>query len=226
MVDTMKDVFGVSRLAIVYDDNAFGDMFRNFLTAAAKASGLNVTHSVPVKPGAADLRPQLRPLLEPGSHEVVVLATTGVTPGTAIKQAKEIGVTARYWIGEQFTWVPDALKAAGASADGAIATTPLFDRTASPKARKFAEDYEKRFGVAPDALASRAYDAISAMALAAKNAKSCDGASVRSELVKLTRFEGVSGVLDFSRRIAEGALAWGQVQNGKVIGIQPAQVKK
>jgi ABC-type branched-subunit amino acid transport system substrate-binding protein len=46
MVDTMKGVFGVSRLAIVYDDNAFGDMFRNFLTAAAKASGLNVTHSV------------------------------------------------------------------------------------------------------------------------------------------------------------------------------------
>lgn len=224
MVDTMKSALGLSSLSIIYDDNSFGDMFKTFLIAAAKAKGMQVIRSVPVKPGAADLRPQLRPLLESSPHQAIVLASTGVTPGTAIKQAKEMGVKAQYWVGEQFTWMDESLKAAGMAAEGAIATTPLFDRGAGMKAKKFAEDYEKRYGIAVYTLGARAYDAIYAMATAAKKANSCDGSKVRNELVKLSHFEGVTGTLDFSERIAEGLLTWGQVQGGKVIAIPQSQL--
>lgn len=226
MLQTAKSVLKVSKIAIVYDDDSFGDMFRKFLVSAAAAQGLQVTHSLPVKPGAADLRAQLRPLLETPQHEAIILASTGVTPGTAIKQAKEMGVQAKYWIGEQFTWVPDALKASGQASEGAIATTPLFDPAASPRARKFAQDYEKKFGVPAEALAGRAYDAIYSMAQAAKNANSCDAAKVRDELVKLKAFDGVTGTLDYSNRIAEGKLTWGQVRNGSIVAVQPAELAR
>jgi branched-chain amino acid transport system substrate-binding protein len=224
IVETAKSVLKASRVAIVHDDDAFGDMFRKYMTEAAAEAGLTVTHTLAIKPGAADLRPQLRALLDVPEHQAVMLATTGVTPGTAIKQAKDMGVKSRYWIGEQFTWVPDALKAAGPAADGAIATTPLFDPSASPRARQFAQDYEKRFGTPAEALAGRAYDAIYAMALAARNAGSCDSTKVRDELVKLKGFDGVTGTLDFSKRIAEGKLTWGRVKGGAISAVQPGEL--
>lgn len=221
IVQTVKGVLKLSSVAIVHDDDAFGDMFRKFMSEAAAEAGLSVTHTLAVKPGAADLRPQLRALLEVPEHQAIMLATTGVTPGTAIRQAKDLGVKAKYWIGEQFTWVPDALKAAGPAAEGAIATTPLFDPTASARARQFAQDYEKRFGAPAEALAGRAYDAVYAMALAAKNAGSCDSTKVRDELLKMTSFDGVTGKLDFSKRIAEGKLTWGRVKGGAISAVQP-----
>lgn len=215
IISAVKDVLGISKIAIVYDDNAFGGMFRKFLAAAAEKHGVTVTHSIPIQPGSSNLRPQLRPLAD-SAHKAIVLASTGITPGTAIRQAKEIGVNSEQWIGEQFTWVPDALKAAGAAANGAITTTPLFDRSASAKAKQFAEEYERRFGAAPDALAGRAYDAVYAMATAAKSAGSCSGRNVREALVGLAAFDGVTGTLDFTKRIAEGKLAWGRVREGRI----------
>lgn len=224
MIETAKQTLKVSKIAIVHDDDAFGDMFRKFVADAAAEHGVTVTQVVPVKPGAPDLRPQLRPLMDTPEHEAIIMASTGITPGTAIKQAKEMGIRARYWIGEQFTWVPDALKAAGTAAEGAIATTPLFDPTASERARRFAADYERKFGAKAEALAGRAYDAIYAMAVAAKAAGSCDSTRVKDELVKLTKYDGVTGTLNFSNRIAEGKLVWGQVKGGNVVPVQPTEL--
>jgi branched-chain amino acid transport system substrate-binding protein len=225
MVGTMVNTLGVKTLAIVYDDDAFGAAFRKQIRDAAEKAGMKIVAEVPVVPGATDMRPQLRPLAETSPIDAVALISSGITPGTVIKQAKEIGAEARFWVGEQFSWNAAGLKAAGQAAEGSIATTLLFNTAASNRAAAFASEYEKRFGQTPDTLAGRVYDAVYAVAQAAKNGGACDGATVRRELSRMTTYEGVTGVHDFSKRISETPLTWGQVKDGRLVPIDPSALK-
>lgn len=224
ILSELQEQLGVSSVAVIKDDDDFGDMFAGQLERAAGELGVEVAEVVPVELGAADLRSQLRPLTEV-DVDAIVLAVAGATAGTAVTQAKDIGVEAEYWVGQSFTWIPDALDAAGSAAEGSIATTQLFDEDATTVSSDFLDSFREEYGQDPSSQAARAYDVVSVVAQAAEQAGSCDPGAVRAELETITDFEGVTGSLSFTDRIAALPLLWGQVQDGAVVPVSLADVE-
>ena len=86
----------------------------------------------------------------------------------------------------------------GASVVGSYFTNHYSPFDTDPKVQKFVQDYQKRYGQIPDALAATAYDAALIMFDAVKRAGSLDGKAIRDALAATKDFPGVTGTVNFN----------------------------
>ncbi|HEU4596543.1 MAG TPA: ABC transporter substrate-binding protein [Pyrinomonadaceae bacterium] len=117
--------------------------------------------------------------------------------GLFAKQARDKGLTVPLVGGDG--WDSAQLYAIGGSAlDGCYFSNHYSPFDKDPKVVKFVEDYKKRFGSVPDALAATAYDAAKIMFDAIKRANSLDGTAIRNALAATKEFPGVTGNVTFN----------------------------
>ncbi len=87
----------------------------------------------------------------------------------------------------------------------------------NPKVQGFIENYKKKHGVVPDAMAVLGYDAANMLFDAIKRAGSADSTKIRDALAETKNFPGVSGDLTLNKdRNAEKRIVVLKIEGGKI----------
>ena len=198
-------------IAILYETNAFGSGFANYLEKIAKAKGLNV-YSIGYPQEATDLKPQLLQLkAKSPKPELLVIAAVYEATNLIPKQALEIGLAPEMQILCSWDWptYPAFQEILGEKGVGVTYATFESDKLKlSPLGEKFKKAYKAKYDVDPPVFALFLYDEVMILAETMKRIKSSDPKDVAAGL-KDTKFEGTTGLITFERKEGPGPV-WNQ----------------
>ena len=134
-------------------------------------------------------------------------------------QARELGMKIPLFGGDGWE-APELLQGPGAAEalEGCFYSTHFSPDQDAPKIKQFVADYQKKFGVIPDAMAALGYDSVLALVDAIKRANSTDGAKIRDALATLKDLDGVTGktTLDENRNAKKPAVII-EIKGGKFV---------
>ena len=198
-------------IAILYETNAFGSGFANYLEKIAKAKGLNV-YSIGYPQEATDLKPQLLQLkAKSPKPELLVIAAVYEATNLIPKQALEIGLAPEMQILCSWDWptYPAFQEILGDKGVGVTYATFESDKLKlSPLGEKFKKAYKAKYNVVPPVFALFLYDEVMILAETMERIKSSDPKDVAAGL-KDTKFEGTTGLITFERKEGPGPI-WNQ----------------
>lgn len=207
---------GHKRVAIVYTNNNWGKPLAESFTKYYEERSGKVIISEAVEEKASDLRSILTKI-KSAKLNVIVSPTYPVEGGNLLKQAKELGVKAVFFGGDNWD-APEFLTAAGEAAEGAFFVDP-----SEPKGEKFSsfvKRYKSKYGEEPDINAAFGYDALIAVTEAIEKCNTIDGSSVKDALHNVV-FDGASSQIEFDENGDLKAPAFDRnvIKNGKKVKI-------
>lgn len=162
--------------------------------------------------------------------DVIFAPSSATTAPLIVKQARALGITCPIMGGD--TWEnPAVIDVAGKDAEGIVLST-FFDENdpATEEAKKFVEGYKKELGdkepIIP-AVAALGYDAYILILDAIERAGSTDGVAIRDALAATKDFEGVTGVINFTKEgdADKNIAVIKTVKDGKFVYIDTVEVK-
>ncbi|NQU87277.1 MAG: ABC transporter substrate-binding protein, partial [Mariniphaga sp.] len=126
----------------------------------------------------------------------VFIVGYGREMGTAIKQARELGIKSQFLSTVNF-YDKESINSGGDAVNGVIFSSPVFD----PNSQKenislFVKQFSSEFGIEPDVWSAHGYDALLLIVEAIKNS-SINSIDIKNELYKIKDFPGVSGKTTF-----------------------------
>jgi branched-chain amino acid transport system substrate-binding protein len=198
-------------MAILYETNAFGTGFAEYLEKIAKAKGITV-YSIAYPQEATDLKPQLLQLkAKSPKPELLVIAAVYEATNLIPKQAYEIGLAPAMQILCSWDWptYPAFQEILGDKGVGVTYATFESDKLKlSPRGENFKKAYRAKYNMDPPVFALFLYDEVMILAETMERIKSSDPKDVAAGL-KDTKFEGTTGLITFERQEAPGPI-WNQ----------------
>jgi branched-chain amino acid transport system substrate-binding protein len=128
--------------------------------------------------------------------EVLFLPDYYQKVGLIAKKARELSIPAKLLGGDGWD-SPDMVKIAGKDIDGGYFTNHYSPDDQRPEVQDFVKKYKAKYGSAPDALATLAYDAAKIMLEAIRRAGNDKPEAVRDAMAKIADFPTVSGRISF-----------------------------
>jgi branched-chain amino acid transport system substrate-binding protein len=198
----------------------FGDVKSDYSKGLAKffrerflANGGTVVAELDYNGGDKDFKAQLTTIKGAGPDAVFI---PGYYTDAALIciQARQLGITVPLLGGDG--WESSKLTEIGKEAvEGHYFSTHYHPDVGSAVSKRFVENYRKRFGAVPDALAACGYDSAIVLADAMKRAATTDGPKVRDALAATKDFEAVTGKITINpQRDASKAAVILQVKHG------------
>jgi branched-chain amino acid transport system substrate-binding protein len=189
---------GAKKLAVLHDNTVYAKGLAELIRAAndQQKLGLQIVFFDAITPGQPDYRSILTEIKASGAD---TLYFTGYPPeaGVIVRQARELALPVRLTGGDG-TSVPSVISAAGAAAEGFVATTaPLPDFL--PSAGAFIQAYTERFGRGPGSYSAYEYDAVEVLANGIFWAGSTDPKDI-VEALRTTRHHGLTGEIFFDEK--------------------------
>ena len=137
--------------------------------------------------------------------------------GVIAKQAKQLGIQAPLLGGDGWD-APQLFDLGGDALNGSYMSNHYSVDDPAPGTQKFVADYKARYGVAPDAIAALAYDAMKVLADAIKRAGTTDGPRLRDAIAQTSNFPGVTGQITINdqRNAVKPAVVF-ELQSGKYV---------
>jgi branched-chain amino acid transport system substrate-binding protein len=196
LVKYIKDELKLSKIGIIYSNEAFGSGGADAIEQYAKAQGLTVVARERFNLGDRDFTAQLLNLKRAGA-EVMIPYSAGSDEGARVNvQYRQLGSPYKY-VGPPAVAVKailDLSKEASEGLVGFVDSVPGMNEAN----RKFVEAYKKQYkGAEPDRQAPWASDAVYLYANAIKKVGE-DRAKIREALVATKGFEGVLGTYNFT----------------------------
>ncbi len=183
----VKDL-GYQNLAILYVNDDYGVGFEKVL----RENFNNVVISESFEKEATDIRTQLTKIKEKSPDAIYIISNSPAAAGAALKQIKELGITAQS-IGSEGLKDNSVLDAAEGAGEGLILTFLAPSDTVIGK--QFKNKYKTAYEEDPPIFAAEAYDAMIAISNALFNSDgSREGLITAMEEIK---FPGASGRIDF-----------------------------
>jgi branched-chain amino acid transport system substrate-binding protein len=184
-----------SKAAILYDvsdqySRTLADVFRETFVRLDGRIASAETYTSDV---AADFTALLSHLRE-ANPDVLFLPNLSDDASLQAAQARALGITCTLLGGDG--WDP-ARMAKDASLKDAFCVTTWDPDSSGEPARSFRQAYLAAYGDEPDAVAATTYDAVRLLAAAARKAGRTDGESLRSALLTMDPFVGVSGTIAY-----------------------------
>ncbi len=195
LADYVQKVMGLKKVAVFYENNDYGIGLKDAFVNEAKAIGLELAGEEAYKKGDQDFTPQLTKFKGAAPDALFV---AGYYPEGALiaDQAKKVGLNVPKFGADGFDNA-DYIKLGGEAADDTYLTAPFLAETAGPDAKKFIEDFQKKFGREVDWMSANAYDA-AGMMLEAIAKVGPDRAKVREYLAAIDSpekgYKGVTGI--------------------------------
>jgi branched-chain amino acid transport system substrate-binding protein len=220
----IKDTLKLTKLGILYDENAFGQSGLAQIEKTKGDYGLEVVAKESYKTDETDLTAQLTKL-KGANPEVIVVWGTNPGPAIAAKNMKQLGMTQPY-VGSHGIANLSFIELAGAAAEGVVfpATKILFPESITDPGQKslietFVAGYQAEFGKAPNHFSSHGYDGVDLLVEAIKTAGSTDPKAMQAALNGLTGFAAADGIFNFSATNHDGLavddLIMVKIQGGK-----------
>ena len=194
---------GITKIAFLYTNNAYGDNGRKAFEVIAPKKGLTVTTEEKFEASDKDMTPQLTRVKSSGAQAAVVWAIPP-TASIVTKNFRDLGLTIpllhSHGAGNQ-----KFVELAQGAADGVIlpigklAVAEQLPDTDQQKELllTYIDDYSKKYNSPPNSFGGYGYDAFKLLVAAIEKAGD-DKAAIRDELEKIQNFSGVSGIFNLS----------------------------
>lgn len=215
---------GLTRVAFLYMNNAYGDGGKNVFVKEAAAAGIRIAVEEKFEASDKDMTPQLTRVKVSDAQAAIVWA---IPPSASIitKNFRDIGLSMplihSHGVGNQ-----NFIDLAQGAADGVI--LPIGKLTVAaqipdsdPQKQvllSYINDYKQKYQTAPNSFGGYAADAFNLLVDAIKKAGP-DRAAIRDQLEKTQNFVGVSGVFNLSAEDHNGlgvdSMVMVQIKNGQ-----------
>lgn len=191
---TMATELGFKEIALIDDATPYGQGLATEFKKAFTGAGGKIVSEDRIQPKEVDFS-ALVTKLKKEAPAAVYYAGAHTEGALITKQMKEAGLKVPV-IGGDMLYTPEYVKIAGAdNASGDIATALGLPIEQQPKGAEFLQKYEAKFGKAPEAYDSYAYDAARTI-IAAVLSAGADRAAVASA-IRAGSVDGVTGVVAF-----------------------------
>jgi len=207
-----------SKAAILYD---IGEDYAVGLTEAFKQNftemGGKVVAIETFKGGEEDFRAQLTRIKQ-ANPEVIFMPIYYKEAALAMKQARELGITAVFLGGDGFE-SPTLTEMGGPAAEGCIFASHYSSEDTAPLLRKFIDNFKKKFNEDPDNNSALAYDAVLVIADAIKRAGKDDPQAIRDAIESTKSLQVVTGVITIDKAThnpLDKTVVIDIVKNGKI----------
>jgi len=141
-----------------------------------------------------DHGPAIAKLKAAGPQAVVAVGMYSLY-GPLARQYKEVDPNIQL-MGVSNAYTQQIIQLGGSAVEGLIAPVSFFAGSPDPSIKTFVDEYRKRFGMEPSALAAQAYDSMGIFLEAIKNAGTLDRAKVR-DAVNNINYPGITGQTTF-----------------------------
>lgn len=187
---------GAKKAAVLYDvaseyNKGIADVFKNTFE---KLGGQVVAFET-YTTGDKDFSAQLTKIKQ-ANPDVIFLPNYYNEVPLQIQQAHRLGITATF-IGSDSWGAEDLIKLGGKDVEGYFFSTHYARDIPAPATQKFISAYTAAYGSVPDDVAALTYDSFGLLFEALKTANKIDRQAVRDALATLSRYEGVTGTLQF-----------------------------
>ncbi|MDD9950676.1 MAG: ABC transporter substrate-binding protein, partial [Zetaproteobacteria bacterium] len=179
---------GHTTMAILYGNEDYGVGFESVLNESFAGLGGEVVASEAFENGSIDIRTQLTKVKALNPDALYLITNSPASAAAALRQAKELGLTAQVYGSEAFK-SDEVTDAAQEAAEGLLVTS------VSEGDAVFVAAHMEKFGVEPGPFAAQAYDAFRAIFEASKTGAST-GQEIKDALANVN-FDGVSGPISF-----------------------------
>jgi branched-chain amino acid transport system substrate-binding protein len=208
-----------SRIAVLRVNDRDGRVGVSELIKGARRLGSPVLLELRFQNGDQDFRSQLEQIraLEP---EVIVLWANPPEGALILKQARELGMTQQF-VGFDRLSHSTFLEEVGTAGDGMVVAATFNPDSHSPEWVEFRRAYRDRYLEEPDTYAAHGFDGVSLIVAAVRQA-GLNRARVRDALYALSRFPGVTGIIEFDPTMNDVSRPWlATVQNGRLDYFRP-----
>ena len=167
--------------------------------------------------GDTDFTAQLT-AIQAANSDVVFFASWPPAVPLAMKQAREMGITATFiggdgWDEETFLTTLDD----NAPLEGGYYTANFSAQTSSPNAQAFVDAYKTEHGRDPGGITAVGYDSVYLLARAIETADSTDPVMIRDALAAGTDYSGATDISRFENKIAVKELVINTIKDGKIM---------
>ena len=215
------------KVAVLYEDGAYGTSGNEQATQAAADAGVQITERIAFHTNTPDLSPMVNRAIASGAKALLLLCYTGdgVNIIRAVRTAK-----APVLILGSGSWSATIMKM-GPPAEGVLALTDWNDDLPKPGVKPFLAAYQKDYGVYPGSAAAWGWSDMYYVKAALEQAKSLDPKTLRDTIAELkTQNDPGLAIQPYNRHgFDKDGLAVGQVdrviatqlQHGKFVTIWP-----
>jgi branched-chain amino acid transport system substrate-binding protein len=220
-VSTMVDYLSPNlprRAAVIHVNTDFGQYAANRFQELMRGKGVRVDDIESYDLTARDFRGQLTRIKATNPDLLYIVGYDEV--GSVMRQARELGITARF-AGTTGFEEPQVIADAGSAAEGAIYTIAAFDPTSTdPDTASFETRFRARYGTSGGSFSAAAYDSIYLLAQAAA-AHGATSEALRDYLASINSYAGASGTVDFSKdRDAHKPVAIKEILKGQFVRLK------
>lgn len=196
MAGVASTQFHLRSVAILFINNDFGAGLRGVFTTTFTSQGGTIPITLGYNEDETDFRPYLA-RVKAVHPEGVYLAGYYQDGGSILKQARELGLAARF-LGSTTHEDPRLLKIAGDSAEGFIYPFSTgYDAASSDAAvTKFRQAFTAKFKKDPGLVTALGYDCANLL-IAAVEAVGPDSAGIRTFLASTRAYDGATGRMSF-----------------------------
>lgn len=203
---------GVKNVALLHADSPFGTSGRDQLEKNAASFGITLVAQQAYGNDDKDMTPQLTKIRSVNPDAVIVWAT-GPGQAIAVKNYRQLGLTAPLYLSQAANDFNFLRLAGGAAEDILIPSSKIYvtDSLKDSDPQKavlssFVRDYQAKYGKPPATFAGNAYDAVNMIAEAIRKAGP-DRAKIRDAIEGLKDHVGVTAVYSYGTDDHFGAKA-------------------
>jgi len=187
---------GVKKPAVLFDvaseyNKGIAEVFKKTM----EELGYTVVAYETYTTGDKDFSAQLTKIIASGADGLFLPNYYSEVP-LQVQQARKLGFKGVIFGSDSWGNL-ELIDLCGMDCDGLYFTTHYAPDIATPQAQAFIKAYEAKYGKTPDDVAALTYDSFGIAVTAIKQAGKIDREAVVEALRKLTRYEGVTGVLEY-----------------------------
>jgi len=156
---TAAKLLEAKTVSMLIQDNDFGQSLAKGFREYAESLGVEIVSADKFKMREKEFSPVLTKIKK--LNPDLIYNTAYPHDGALIlKQAADLGIKAKQMGSEGLDSTKGFLEVAGKAAEGIVITTNLDRDSKVPVTRKYLDNYEKKFGIAPDMTGASTYDAL------------------------------------------------------------------
>lgn len=186
----------VQKPAVLYAvDSEYNKGIAEIFKRTMEENGIQVVAFESYTTGDKDFSAQLTKIIQAGADSLFLPNYYTEVP-LQVQQAHKLGFTGVIF-GSDSWGAKELIDLCGADCEGYFFTTHYAPDIATPKAQAFIKAYEAKYGKTPDDVAALTYDAFGLAFQAIQAAGKIDREAVNQALHNISRYEGVTGVMQF-----------------------------
>ncbi|QJU55179.1 ABC transporter substrate-binding protein [Herbiconiux sp. KACC 21604] len=186
---------GVEKIAVLYQQDDYGQGVADSFTSAFEEAGGEVTSSQAYQLGAVDFATAINTALADSPDGIFIGGF--YTEAAAIAQQLRTSGSELPIFGTDGAVSPDLTSLGGDAVEGMTVYSAFTAAAGTPASADFVEAFTEKYGKAPSSWAALAYDATNVVAQAITDAGSTDRAAVTEALAATEGFDGVTGDISF-----------------------------